>query len=185
MKYDEKCLMNLNFLFCLFFLFHIFLRSHVEKGNTGINFKQNSTTKVKENKHQNVKLGLHCTIYSTFTPDFMCVKYFDECFIDKNLLHISLTKLSKLNKKTLKLDLWFQKFFFHCLCFIFSFHFQHIFSLSLAGLLIYTCFVQFFLTWSRNNVLEIVRAEELKILCFCIITFIFNVVTLIFWVLAE
>lgn len=55
MKYDEKCLMNLNFLFCLFFLFHIFLRSHVEKGNTGINFKQNSTTKVKENKYSSIK----------------------------------------------------------------------------------------------------------------------------------
>ena len=35
-----------------------------------------------------------------FTPHFMCWKYFDECFMDKNLLHISLTKFNKLNKRT-------------------------------------------------------------------------------------
>ena len=29
----------------------------------------------------------------------MCLKYFDECFMDKNLLHISLTKFNKLNKR--------------------------------------------------------------------------------------
>ena len=33
--------------------------------------------------------------------------------------------------------------------------------------------------------LGIVCAEELKLVCFCMITFIFNVVTLIFFVLAE
>ena len=46
-----------------------------------------------------IKPGLQCTIYSTFTPQFMCWKYFDECFMDKNLLHTSLTKFNKLNKK--------------------------------------------------------------------------------------
>ena len=30
---------------------------------------------------------------------YMCWKYFDECFMDKNLLHISLTKFNKLNKR--------------------------------------------------------------------------------------
>ena len=43
-----------------------------------------------------IKPGLHCAIYSTFIPDFMCWKYFD---MDKNLLQISLTKLLKLKKK--------------------------------------------------------------------------------------
>ena len=43
----------------------------------------------------------------------------------------------------------------------------------------------FFLTQSQNNVLCIVRAEELKIEGFYMITFIFKVVTLIFFVLAK
>ena len=38
-----------------------------------------------------------------FTPhllnQFMCWKYFDECFMDKNLLHIALTKFNKLSKR--------------------------------------------------------------------------------------
>ena len=29
----------------------------------------------------------------------MCCKYFAECFMDKNLLHISLAKFNKLNKR--------------------------------------------------------------------------------------
>ena len=48
-----------------------------------------------ENCIQNLKSlkpGLHCAIYSTFTPHFMCWKYFDEF---KNLLHITLTKKLK------------------------------------------------------------------------------------------
>ena len=35
----------------------------------------------------------------TFTPHFLCWKYFHESFMDKNLLHIYLTKSNKLNKK--------------------------------------------------------------------------------------
>ena len=35
----------------------------------------------------------------TFTPHFLCWKYFHESFMDKNLLHIHLTKSNKLNKK--------------------------------------------------------------------------------------
>ena len=34
-------------------------------------------------------------IFSTF----MCWKYFDECFMNKDLLYISLTKFDKLNKR--------------------------------------------------------------------------------------
>ena len=45
-----------------------------------------------------LKLGLHCLICSTFTPYFMCWNYFDECCMDKSLLHTSLTKFNKLNK---------------------------------------------------------------------------------------
>ena len=40
-----------------------------------------------------LKPGLHCAIYSTFTPHFTCWKYFDECLMDKNLLYIFLIKL--------------------------------------------------------------------------------------------
>ena len=32
-------------------------------------------------------------------PHFMCCKYFHECFKNKNLLYISLTKFNKLNKR--------------------------------------------------------------------------------------
>ena len=32
-----------------------------------------------------------------FTPHFTCWKYFDECLMDNNVLHISLTKFIKLN----------------------------------------------------------------------------------------
>ena len=39
---------------------------------------------------KSVKRRLHCQIYSTFSSHFMFWIYFDECFIDKNLLHISL-----------------------------------------------------------------------------------------------
>ena len=45
-----------------------------------------------------IKRGLHCAIYSTFTPHFMCWIYFDENVMDKNLLHISLTKFNKLKE---------------------------------------------------------------------------------------
>ena len=35
-----------------------------------------------------IKPGLHCAMYSTFTQRFTCWKYFDKCFMNKNLLHI-------------------------------------------------------------------------------------------------
>ena len=52
------------------------------------------------NKVKCFRWGSHCAIYSTFTPHFMCWKYFGECFMDKNLLHIYLTKFNKLSKRT-------------------------------------------------------------------------------------
>ena len=30
-----------------------------------------------------IKRKLHCATYSTFTQQFLCWKYFDECFMDK------------------------------------------------------------------------------------------------------
>ena len=50
-------------------------------------------------KANHLKPGLHCAVYSTFTPHFICCKYFNESFMDKNLLHISLTKFYKLKQK--------------------------------------------------------------------------------------
>ena len=47
-----------------------------------------------------IKRKLHCATYSTFTPQFLCWKYFDECFMDKNLLQIYLTKFNILIKRT-------------------------------------------------------------------------------------
>ena len=46
---------------------------------------------------KSIKQGLYCAIYPTFTPYFKCWQYFDEYFMDKNLLHIYLTKFSKLS----------------------------------------------------------------------------------------
>ena len=60
---------------------------------------------------------------------------------------------------------------------MFSFQFQHIFCLHLADSLIYTCSCTIFLTQSQSNVLWIVCAEELKRVCFYMITFIFKEVT--------
>ena len=94
-----------------------------------------------------------------------------------DLPHIALTKFNKLKKKE---HLFNDSVY---LCFIFSFHFQHIFRLSLAGRLIYTCFRTIFLTLSQKIVVNCMR-WVVKIMCFNIITFIFNVVTLIFFVLA-
>ena len=47
-----------------------------------------------------IKRKLHCATYSTFTPQFLCWKYFDECFMDKNLLQVYLTKFNILIKRT-------------------------------------------------------------------------------------
>ena len=60
-----------------------------------------------------------------------------------------------------------------------------ILALSLVDSLPYTCSRTIFLTRSQNNVLWILCAEELKIVCFAMIVFICKVVTLIFFVLAE
>ena len=46
------------------------------------------------------KAGLHCAIYSKFTQNAMCWKYFEECFMDKNLPYTSLTKFNKLKNRT-------------------------------------------------------------------------------------
>ena len=46
-----------------------------------------------------IKRGLHCHIYPTFSLHFIYWKSLDECFTDKNILHISLTKFNKLNKR--------------------------------------------------------------------------------------
>ena len=71
-----------------------------------------------------------------FTPHFRCQKCFDECLMDKNLLHMSLTKFNKLNKKrslkintTQKLISDFKNSFLQSFCF----HFQHTFCLSLTS----------------------------------------------------
>ena len=42
-----------------------------------------------------LKWGLRCQFYYTFSLHFMCWKYFNECFMDKNTLHMSLTNLTK------------------------------------------------------------------------------------------
>ena len=42
----------------------------------------------------------YCSYFFTNFSLVMCWKYLDECFIDKNLLYIPLTKFSKLNKIT-------------------------------------------------------------------------------------
>ena len=97
-----------------------------------------------------LKWWLQCQIYSTLSPFFMCQKYFDECFMD-DLPHIALTKFNKLKKKE---HLFNDSVY---LCFIFSFHFQHIFRLSLAGRLIYTCFRTIFLTLSQKIVVNCMR----------------------------
>ena len=67
-----------------------------------------------------LKRSLHCQIYSTLSPHFMCWKYFGECFMDKNLLHISLTKFNKLNKRRKRTFLITQFTFALYLAFIFS-----------------------------------------------------------------
>ena len=93
-------------------------------------------------------LRLHCQIYW----HFMCWKYFDEFFRNNNLLNISLTKFNELNKRGNCNSVY--------LCFVFSFHFQRSFSLSLADSLICTCFRTIFLTRSQRNVLWLVCADE-------------------------
>ena len=48
-----------------------------------------------------LKPGLHCAVYSTFTPHYMCWK----CFGGWKLLYVSLTKFNKLNlKRNLKIN---------------------------------------------------------------------------------
>ena len=54
---------------------------------------------------KSVKRRLHCQIYSTFSSHFMFWIYFDECFIDKNLLHISLRPFVNLGIGTSALEL--------------------------------------------------------------------------------
>ena len=126
--------------------------------------------------------GYIVQLTSDLTPHFMCWKYFDTCHMNKTLLRISLNKFSKLNFKKSLLNLRYQKLFLQSLYFIFHFHFQHIFYLLLVGCMIYTYFHTIFLTRSQNNVLWIKCVEEIKMVYFCIITFIFKLVTYIFCV---
>ena len=127
-----------------------------------------------------------------FTPHLLHNLCVGNTLVNKNLFHISMTTFNKLNFKrslkinrTWKFDSWFQKNFLQSLCFIFSFHFQHIFCFSLVDRLIYTCSCTMFLTQSQNNLLWILCSEELKIVCFYMIMFMLKLVTLIFSVLAE
>ena len=59
---------------------------------------QHKKKRVKKSrkKYSLIKPGLHCAIYFTFISHFMCWKYFD---MDRNLLHISSTKILKVKKK--------------------------------------------------------------------------------------
>ena len=66
--------------------------------------------------------------------------------MNKKLLHISLSKFNKLNKKCT----------FLITPFAFALYLAFIFSLSLAGRLIYTSFRTIFLTRSQKNVSWIV-----------------------------
>ena len=81
-----------------------------------------------------LKPGLHCHIYSKFSPHFMCWKYIDECSIDNNLLNIPLTKFNERNKR-------------ENLTFLIT-----LFKFALYLALIYTCFPTIFLTRSQTNV---------------------------------
>ena len=101
------------------------------------------------------------------------------------LMKLNLKRSFKINR-TWELDFLISKILFtKPLLYIwpsFSAHFLFIFSGSFdLHLLPYI----FFLTQSQNNVLWIVCAEELKTVFFYMITFIFKMVTLIFFVLVE
>ena len=62
-----------------------------------------------------------------------------EILMDKNLLHLSLTKFNKLNKRKRHMFL-INQFTFALLLYFALLTLAFIFSLSLAGHLIYTCF---------------------------------------------
>ena len=127
-----------------------------------------------------VKAGLHCQIYSKFFPHFMCWKYLDECFIDNRLLHIFLTKFNKLNKR--------RKWTFLITQFIFALYSALIFSTFSVYL--------WHVVWSTPVSEQFFWLEVKKMCCelmcwvaknnvFYMITFIFDVVRLIFCVTAE
>ena len=123
-----------------------------------------------------LKLGLHCLIYSSFTPYFMCWNYFDECCMNKSLLHTSLTKFNKINKRRKRTVLitkfkkkhnikaWFliSKISFDmyiAFALYLTFIFQ-IFSVYLCRVVwsTYTCSRTIYLTRCQNNVLWIICA---------------------------
>ena len=141
-----------------------------------------------------IKRGLHCQIYSTFSPHFICWKYFDEYFMDKNLLYISLTKFNKLNKRSKRIFfqlnrkqyIWFliSKIFHIAFDSYLAFIFRT-FSVYIWRVVWFTPVSVLFFDLKSNNVSWIACAEELKIVCFYTITFIFNMVALIFFVLDE
>ena len=130
--------------------------------------------------------GLHCKICSTFTPHVMYWKYFDKCFMGKNLLLISLTKFNKLNKRKKRTFLttqfknkqniktWFliSKILFHGQSSIFSFYFSeyhrfnfggssdlHLFNPFMISASIMKGLTKRVLTWSQNNPFWLVFVE--------------------------
>ena len=94
-----------------------------------------------------------------FTPHFLhvfkCWKYFDDCFMDKNLPHISLSKFDKLNKKRNRTFLITQFTFALYLAFIFSTFSVYLWRVVWSTLVS----VQNVLTRNQKNVLWIVCAE--------------------------
>ena len=102
-------------------------------------------------------------------------------FMDKNLLHISLTKFNKLNKIRKCIFLITQFSFVLYLAFILGTFSVYLWRVVWSA----PVSVQFFWFEVKKNVLWIVCLDQLKIVCFYMITFIFNMVALIFCVLAE
>ena len=84
--------------------------------------RKKNRNKESEKQCSLIKPELHCAIYSTFIPRFMCWKHFD---MDKNLLHIDqVTKTKKeVSKETAQENLIFNfknSFLHGLLAFIFS-----------------------------------------------------------------
>ena len=78
------------------------LKIKVNQSQSTWNEKRGMKKKISSKCHQLVekcKVGATLCNLLQIYQHFMCWKYFDECWMDKNLLHISLTKFNKLNKR--------------------------------------------------------------------------------------
>ena len=137
-----------------------------------------------------VTLSNLLNIFSTF----YMLEIFDEYSMDKNLLYISLTKFNKLNKRSKRIffQLNRKQYIWFLISKIFHIAFDSYLAFIFRTFLVYIWRVVWFTPVSvlffdlkSNNVSWIACAEELKIVCFYTITFIFNMVALIFFVLAE